>query len=137
MKHDAVGKLDDPALWANSLSSQRPSVEERRDIERLRLCGRTHGAIAAALYGPDGHRLIACIADAPNGQLLVRAYGRSSSVTSAEKVHQRHFSSPRSTPRCTCCSIRTVWTTTSYAVSTNTFTTLQRETSTLPWRWPG
>ena len=57
MKHDAVGKLDDPALWANSLSSQRPSVEERRDIERLRLCGRTHGAIAAALYGPDGHRL--------------------------------------------------------------------------------
>lgn len=41
MKHDAVGKLDDPALWANLLSSQRPSVEERRDIERLRLCGRT------------------------------------------------------------------------------------------------
>ena len=71
MKHDAIGKLDDPALWANLLSSQHRGVEERRDIERLLgLWGRTHGAIAAALYGPDGHRLIACIGDAPSRQPL-------------------------------------------------------------------
>ena len=36
MKHDAVGKLDDPALWTNLLSSQHRGVEERRDIERMR-----------------------------------------------------------------------------------------------------
>ena len=91
MKADAKNSrkdagLEDPALWASLLSTERRGVEERRDLVRmLELWGHALGASCVAIYAPaaDGHALVATFGD---GAVAERLAESESSADNLERV---------------------------------------------------